>query len=373
AFVQVERNETALAAIAGDLLARQRPHGFLPAWFELAPNWHLYANAMALIVFALEYERLDEAGDAAAMNFLDAAYLLADRLVTLQQLSARNGAWDDSFVEAGNTLVLRPEGSRIVWVGSTAWAGIALVIARDLLPDGARYDSAISAAAQYYVDEQACRTTAGLPAGSVTEGTEGNISSHLFFAAAAARGLTANTAPAALAQFISANLYDPAQQRFLCGVRVDFGSGYDGASCTLGGSGAIVGVDANSCLDVTGNWGVDWLKRQGRVDDALLGLAYSRLVFPTHAFGDAAVHGLGDIAGPWTPTVEHGAGQWAAAGGPDANYVLDAAWQHLCHDGTCQGAADNFSAGIGWNTTSTGISPAAWMYLAWHGGFWERL
>jgi hypothetical protein len=372
-FERVALNETAMAAIAADLLNRQQPHGFIPAWFELEPNWHLYANAMALIVFTLEYERLAGTGDPSVGAYLDAANLLADRLVELQQLSARNGAWDDSFREVNGNLELHPSGSRAVWVGSTAWAGIALIMARDLLPDGNRYDNAISAAAQFYSREQDCRATAGLPVGSVTEGTEGNISSHLFLAAAAERGFIGTAITEALAAFIGDTLFDPQQQRFFCGAQVEFGTGFDSNSCTLGGSGAVVGADARSCLDVTGNWGVEWLKRQNRSADALLGLAYSRQIFTTRGFDDPGVKGLGDIAGPWTPTVEHGAGQWAAAGGPDANYVMAEAHAKLCGSGACRGAADNFTAGIGWNTVSTGIAPGAWMYLAWHGDFWSRL
>ncbi|MDH3588749.1 MAG: hypothetical protein OEQ74_05035 [Gammaproteobacteria bacterium] len=372
-FEQVSRDETTMAAIAADLLERQQPHGFLPAWFELTPNWHLYANAMALIVFTLEFNRLDDNGDAGANAYLAAAYLLGDRLVELQQRSNRNGAWDDSFRVADGNLALHPIGSRILWVGSTAWAGIALIIARDGLPDGSRYDNAIAAAAQFYGSEQDCRASAGLPSGSVTEGTEGNISSHLFLAAAATRGLAATADPDALAAFIEQTLFDPQQKRFFCGAHVDMGSGFDRDSCTLGGSGAVVAKDANSCLDVTGNWGAEWLRRQNRPADALLGLAYSRLIFPTQSFDDPGVKGLGDIAGPWTPTVEHGAGQWAAAGGPDANFVMAQARASLCSAGVCQGAADDFSAGIGWNTVSTGIAPGAWMYLGWHGGFWSRL
>jgi hypothetical protein len=370
---RVARNDSAMAAIAADLLVRQQPHGFLPAWFELAPNWHLYANAMALIVFTLHYERLSETGEPSASAYLDAAYRLADRLVELQEQSARDGAWDDSFLEVNGNLTLYPGGSRALWVGSTAWAGIALIIARDALPDGGRYDAAISAAAGFYSGLQACRETAGLPAGSITEGTEGNISSHLFLAAAANRGLTGAATADALGAFIGDALFDPQQGRFYCGVYVDVGTGLDANSCTLGGTGALVGVDARSCLDVTGNWGAEWLKRQNRPADALLGLAYSRQVFPTRSFHDNSVLGLGDIAGPWTPTAEHGAGQWAAAGGPDANFMMAEAYAHLCSNGACQGAADDLAVGIGWNTVSTGVAPAAWMYIAWHGGFWSRL
>jgi hypothetical protein len=371
-FERVNRDETAMAGVASDLLSRLRPHGFIPAWFELAPNWHLYANAMALIVFTLEYERLAAAGDPGAAQYEDAARLVADTLVTLQSLSDRGGAWDDSYVEVDGTLALHPAYARIMWVGSTAWAGIALIIARDLLPEGDDYDTAISAAAAFYASRQGCRSTAGLPAGSVTEGTEGNISSHLFLAAAAARGLGSASVPDTLATFIADDLYDSVQQRFLCGVEVDLGGGFNEATCTSGGSGNILRGDARSCLDVIGNWGAEWLVRQGRVGDALAGLGYARHVFPTQSFGDPVVNGLGDIAGPWTPSVEIGAGQWAAAGGPDASYVLAQAQEHLCLLGACQGAADNYAAGIAWNTTSPGIAPAAWMYLAWHGGFWNR-
>jgi hypothetical protein len=372
-FERVNRDEAAMAGVAADLLARLQPHGFMPAWFELAPNWHLYANAMALIVFALEYERLVTVDDPAATQYEEAARLVADALVRLQVLSDRGGGWDDSYIVADGSLALRDESSRLLWVGSTAWAGISLIIARDILPDGNDYDAAISAATAFFASRQGCRAAAGLPEGSVTEGTEGNISSHLFLAAAAARGLGGAAVPDALATFIADALYDPVQQRFFCGVEVDLGEGFNTATCTSGGSGEVVRADARSCLDVIGNWGAEWLVRQGRAGDALAGFTYARHVFPTRSFGNRVVNGLGDIAGPWTPSVEIGAGQWAAAGGPDASYVLSQAEEHLCETGACQGAADDFSAGITWNTSSPGIAPGAWMYLAWHGGFWERL
>ncbi|MCP4995507.1 MAG: hypothetical protein GY934_17285 [Gammaproteobacteria bacterium] len=372
-FERVGRDERSMAGIAADLLAHQRSHGFLTAWFELAPNLHLYANAMALIVFTLEYERLHDLSDTTAAAYLDAARRMADSLVTLQTLSARGGAWDDSFIEKDGNLVLHAAGSRTLWVGSTAWAGIALILARDILPGGDVYDDTIAAAADYYADLQSCRSSAGLPSGSITEGSEGNISSHLFLQAAVARGLTSSLVADRLAAFIGDQLFDVEQQRFFCGVRVDYGGGFDESVCALAGGGTILGGDARSCLDVIGNWGSEWLLRQGRTQDALMGLAYGRYVFPTRSFADPAVDGLGDIAGPWTPTVEHGAGQWAAAGGPDSSYILQQAESLLCSGGACQGAADNLSAGIGWNTVSTGVAPAAWIYIARHGAFWSRL
>lgn len=373
-FERVPRDEPAMAGIAADLLARQEPHGFLTAWFDLAPNLHLYANAMALIVFTLEYERLaTEGATAAASDYREAAERMADALVSLQSLSDRNGAWDDSFIEVDGELSRRPPGSRIVWVGSTAWAGLAMILARDILPDGQVYEDAIASAAGFYASQQSCRGGAGLPVGSVAEGTEGNISSHLFLAAAANRGLADPAVADSLGSFISEYLFDPVQERFLCGVSVDFGGGFNESACTLDGSGAIQGDDAQSCLDVIANWGTEWLLRQGRTEDALKGFAYARHMFPTRSFNDPAITGLGDIAGPWTPTVEFGAGQWALAGGPDANYLMQQAQTHLCSDGACQGAADNLSAGIGWNTRARGITPAAWMYLGWHGDFWSRL
>lgn len=372
-FEHLPPNEAALQTMADDLLARQHAHGFIPAWYDLTPNWHLYANAMALIVFTLEYERLEALESPKANDFLNAATLMADQLVRLQALSHRNGGWDDSFRVVNNELTLHPEWGRVFWVGSTAWAGIALIFAYDILPQGETYADAIRAAVAYYTDEQACRSNAGLPIGSVTEGTEGNISSHLFIEAATARSLGDPDTDMALENFIADELFDTSQRRFLCGVRVDFGSGYNAGNCSLGGSGNITGVDAQACLDVVANWGSAWLLRQGRTEDALEGLAFGRYVFPTQGFTDTEIKGMGDIAGPWSPAVEFGAGQWASLGGPDSNYIMNQAWEHLCPNGACRGASDDFAAGIGWNTTARGISPTAWMYIAWHGGFWERL
>ena len=372
-FERIPRDEMAMSEIASDLLARQEDHGFIAAWYDLAPNLHLYANAMALIVFTLEYERLSDADDPAAATYENAARRMADAFAQLQTLSDRGGAWDDSFIEHAGSLTRRSAGSRIVWVGSTAWAGLAMILARDTLPDGSVYNDSISSAASYYTNLQTCRNNAGLPTGSITEGTEGNISSHLFLASAASRGLADTASATGLGDFIGENLFDPSQQRFFCGVAVDFGTGFNQQACTLGGTGAIQGGDGRSCLDVVANWGTEWLLRQGRSEDALKGLAYGRYVFPTRAFNNTAINGLGDIAGPWTPTVEFGAGQWAVAGGPDSNYLMQQAKMHLCSAGACQGAADNLSTGIGWNTTARGISPSAWMYLAWHGEFWSRL
>lgn len=372
-FERVAKDELAMAEVAADLLARQQPHGFVNAWFELEPNLHLYANAMALIVYSLEYERLAAIGDSSANDYQNAARKMADSFVAMQILSDRGGAWDDSFIDIGGELALRNAGSRAVWVGSIAWAGIALIVARDILPDGGTYNTAIGQAAAYYENLQSCRSTAGLPDGSITEGTEGNISSHLFLIAARERGLANSAVTNKLGEFIGETLFDPIQQRFFCGVEIDFGNGFDGEACTLNGSGAILGGDGHSCLDVIANWGTEWLVREDRIEDALKGLAYGRHVFPTQSFASPVVKGLGDIAGPWSVTVEHGAGQWAVAGGPDASYVMQQAQTHLCSAGACQGAADNQFTGISWNTTSTGVAPAAWMYLAWHGDFWSHL
>ncbi len=360
-----------MALVAQDLLTRQQPHGFIPAWFELTPNWHLYANAMALIVFTLEYERL--AGvDGSSQQYLLAANKLADELIRLQALSDRNGAWDDSFNVSNNRLVLKPANERVMWVGSTAWAGIALIIAREVLPDASRFDQSIANAANYFQTSQQCRESAGLPDGSITEGTEGNISSHLFWHAAVARGLAEPGPANRLKTFIEQHLFDPVQQRFFCGVQVDIGD-YNEQACTMTGTGNIIAGHALACLDVAANWGSQWLKRQNRLQDALAGLAFGMAIFPTQGFTATSIKGLGDIAGPWSPTVEHGAGQWAAEGGINANFIINQAKQQLCQDGRCQGAANDFSAGIGWNTTANGIAPAAWMYLAWHGGFWQKL
>ena len=310
-FERVARDTASMAEIAEDLRARQAPHGFLPAWFEEPrPNWHLYANAMALIVFALEHERTQDA------DLLRATRSAAAQLVRLQALSGRDGAWDDRFdVDASGQLALRDAGLRAVWVGSTAWAGLALVIASNVVGDPAGdYRRAIETTVGFFRGVEECRAVAGLPAGSVTEGTEGNISSFFFVDAARVAGVDDAGLADRMATYIAGAPWDALQGRFHCGVRLDW-TGVDLAICAGGAGGAIVGPVATSCLDVTANWGTAFWRRRGDPGRALAGLAYSRAIFGTRSFSDPAVAGIGDIAGPWVPTVEFGAGQWAASGG----------------------------------------------------------
>lgn len=368
---KVISNPNEMAAIAADLLTRQEEHGFMPAWYDLEPNMHLYANAMALIVLTLEYERLTSLSDSND-TYLQAANKMANALLEMQLMSDRDGAWDDSFDVVDNELVLKPESRRVMWVGSTAWAGIALILARDILPNGERFEQSIKNTVRFYEQSQECRGQAGFPAGSITEGTEGNLSSHLFLEAAVKRGFASRDSLDSLTSFIDEYLFDQKQRRFFCGVYVDIGD-FNQTTCSMTGTGEIVSPNALACLDVTANWGSQWLKRQGRIADAYSGLAFGQAIFPTQGAANSDIKGLGDIAGPWFPTAEHGAGQWAAEGGPNANFIMNQASKHLCSEGKCKGASDDLLAGIGWNTTSYGIAPSAWMYIGWHGKFWEKL
>jgi hypothetical protein len=91
-------------------------------------------------------------------------------------------------------------------------------------------------------------------------------------------------------------------------------------------------------IDVMGNWGADFLRNIHDDTHALDGLSLAATIFPVRGFTNAVV-GMGDIAGPWTPTVEL-TGQYAAAGGRGAAWLMDhvasandswfAPWM-LCH------------------------------------------
>jgi len=69
---------------------------------------------------------------------------------------------------------------------------------------------------------------------------------------------------------------------------------------------------------------------------------------------------MGDIAGPWQPTVEF-TGQYAAAGGHGAAWLMDQ--MLLLEDpndpGAFPGSPNDFGGGDGWNTAMTGTSPSA--------------
>jgi hypothetical protein len=328
---------------AAAILGHQHANGLVPAWFpEPSPNYNTYAEAAALMVFVDEYQRT---GD---VRYRDAAVRLANALISLQ---LPNGAWFSAYTLrngaiasfdatcTGNEAAANGDDrdvNRCAWAGNVAWAVLALARVRDAaLPVGV--DASIAAATQWLV-AQIGRTRA-FP-DLLTSGLEGNIST--WFALAAAGAPQAR----ALGDAIYRHGWDPVERRLKLGARdSDFGS----------------------ALDMSGSWGAQFLRRTGHPSDALAAQGYALSLFPTESF-DGTVEGMGDIAGPWTPTVEFGA-QAAAAEIPGANALLRELLSLQRPDGSFPGGADEWFGGVGtpWTTTMPGVAPTAWVYFAQNG------
>lgn len=324
------------AGAAAAILGHQHANGLVPAWFpEPSPNYNTYAEAVALMVFADEYRRT---GDT---RYRDAAVRLGNALKSLQ---LRNGAWFSAYTlrngaigsydgtctgnESGDADV-----NRCMWVGNTAWAVLALLRARGIV----EADASIAAATSWLAAQ--IGRTSEFP-DLVTSGLEGNIST--WFALDAAGSPRAP----ALAGAIYRHGWDPVERRLKLGARnSDFGS----------------------AIDMSGSWGAQFLRRTGRAFDALAAQGYALSVFPTSSF-DGSIEGMGDIAGPWTVTVEFGA-QAAAAEISGANQILRELLKLQRPDGSFPGGADEWYGGVGtpWTTTMTGVAPTAWVYFAQNG------
>jgi len=340
------------AQAAAVIVAHQDANGLVPAWFpEPSPNYNTYTNAMALLVFLAEWQRSGDSG------YRNAAVRLTDALIALQiapphgnaggwmtAYAPRDGAissfdpnctGDEPIVDGDDR-----EVNRCSWVGNAAWALLALIRARDAaIPvNAATLDSAIDAATDWLV-AQIGRTNAYPDL--MTRGLEGNVSSW-FAIAAAGRTAIAHS----FGEAIFRHGWDPVEQRLKMGAgATDFGS----------------------AIDMTGSWGAQFLRRIGRNAEALANQSYAASVFPTTSFDDS-IQGVGDIAGPWTPTVEFGA-QAAAAGMPGANAIMREIGRLQDADGSFPGGADEWYGGIGtpWTTTMTGVAPTAWVYFAQNG------
>ena len=359
ALESVTPNAAIRSAAARALLSGITPTGpgadLPPAWFtEPGPNFNSYALAEALLVYVYEYER---SGDPA---FLDAARRLAARLIGLQIAPSRThaGAWHTAYSIQGDTLGPPGRSTQSVpcdgneldirdidacqWVGNVGWVLIAL---GKLERSGLYEDSAVLAAS--------LARGAGWIAGQIGRnpnyanltslGVEGNISA--YFGLLASGWLQEATR---LGEAIFAHGWDPVQLRIKPGVRVE---------------------DAATAIDVSGSWGVTFLRSIGRETEALDSAGYSVSVMPVGSF-DGSRFGYGDIAGPFTPAVEF-TGQAAAAGIKDAEFVMQqvAAMQIPAgqpYAGAFPGSPDHWYGGSlpPWNTTMPGVSPTAWVYFA---------
>ncbi|HYI08775.1 MAG TPA: hypothetical protein VEK57_06865 [Thermoanaerobaculia bacterium] len=336
------------AATAGAILGHQHNNGLVPAWFpEPAPNYNTFAEAVALLVFLAEAERT---GDP---RYREAASRLSGALVDLQLKApaANAGAWMTAYTLRDNAIASLDatctgdesrvqDVDRCAWVGNTAWATLALARAVNagIAPDLPRARAGVAAGAAWMA-AQVGRISA-YPA-LVTEGLEGNVSTYFGLAAA---GRTADAA--ALGEAIRAHGWDPVERRLKIGARPQ---------------------DFATAMDMAGSWGAQFLRHIGRPAEALASQGFAATVLRTRTF-DGSLAGYGDIAGPWTLTVEFGA-QAAAAGILGANEVMSGIYPLMRTDGSFPGGADEWYGGTvaPWTTTMTGVAPTAWVYFAQNG------
>lgn len=326
-FECVEGNPDVLSAVANDLLARQAAHGLVPSWYSETPTrYYTYNQANALAVFALEAERT---GDAA---FTDAAERLATQLLSLQV----DGGWVDYYQDDDAGGVMSPND--IAWVGNVSWSMIGLRIYANRTSDPTLAEAAISAGADWLKAEMDEFTASGGPAGGINAGVEGNLSA--YFALVAARE---TEAAQDIADFLMGHAWDG--QRLWVGIN-----------------------DPGIALDVIGNWGSQFLRHQGLHEEALTASSLGAGLFAVQAWDESMV-GMGDIGGPWQPSVEF-TGQYIAAGGVGAQWLLEQlqVLEDPQSPGAYPGSPNDYSAGIGWNTSMYGIAPSSWVYFAHHGG-----
>ncbi|MEW6363160.1 MAG: hypothetical protein AB1714_00825 [Acidobacteriota bacterium] len=357
-FEPVIANPDLRGSTAKAILRQQdADNGLVPAWFDTNdpayPNYNTYSEALALLVFVDEYGRT---GDTA---FRDAANDLADELLRLQISGKKNaGAWFTGYTLDEEKQVVPVDSSctgnetqtgdidRCQWIGNTAWCVVALDRLRDakMHPSPASLNKAIIKAGSWMV-RQVGRVK-DYPK-LVTQGLEGNISTY-FGLIAAGRDADARR----LSQSILNYGWDSVLKRMKIGAGPN---------------------DFGTAMDTAGSWGVELLRLAGREADALSSQGFAATLLRTQSFDKnnparRIVYGYGDIAGPWTVSVEASA-QAAAAGILGANYVLRQLYPLQRSDGSFPSGCDNWYGGTvaPWTTTMPGVSPTAWIYLAQNG------
>jgi len=327
---------------------RQEPDGLIPAWFdEENPNYNTYTLAVALIVFVEEYERTRDAG------YKDAADRAARILLNAQiKPGKRNaGAWFTAYQRSSSGLVssdsfcsgnenVTSDIDRCSWIGNTAWAVIALARLKssDIFSDSTGLNASIGGGSSWMAGQIGRITT---HPELVTLGMEGNIST--FFGLLAA-GKTSE------AERMAIGIYKYGWDSTLKRMKIGAASG-----------------DFATAMDTAGSWGVQFLRKIRREEDALLSAGYAATILRVNSF-DQSTEGYGDIAGPFTVTVEFGA-QAAAAGILDANRVMEQIYTLQAGDGSFPGSSDHWYGGQvpPWSTKWRGIAPGAWVYFAQNG------
>ncbi len=365
-FETVEPNREvaaqAAAAIYNQIRTDGAAAGLVPAWFpEQTPNYNTYAQAEALLVFTYDYEQ------TGAMTYRDAARDLARKLLSLQipEGKVNAGAWYTTYdQELRPPFRALPQGSQqrcdgnetmvqdgqqllannldaCMWAGNVGWMLIALseLQRSGLYDDPAALSAAIQGGAEW-ISGQVGREP-GYP-GLIARGTEGNLSAYFGL-----RKAGALTEASQLADALFSAAWDTTQRRMMPGVRP---------------------YDAATALDVSGSWGVSFLRSIGRTQEALDSQGYTVSILRTSSF-DGPVLGYGDIAGPYTVVVEFTA-QAAVAGIKDADFVMRQLYPLQVdqgpYAGAFPGATDHWYGGVlePWSTTMSGVSPTAWAYFA---------
>lgn len=274
AFECVPPQGDVMGRIADRFVLEQGPSGLIRTWFPESPgSYNAYAQAMALIVLSLEHGRTGQG------SYAQAATAIASQLVALQDAYSLGGEWADLYVDGPGGQVVPATGP---WVGSHAWVMIGLRVFLDevAVPDPTGYQAALSLGASW-LDGERVAYSGGT--GGVTSGTEGNVSTYFALRAAGEE-------PLDLADYLMAEHWDSEDQW------LRMGSDYWGIA-----------------LDVVCNWGAELLRDAGYDAEALATCGLASGIFPVRSFDDL-VSGLGDIAGPWQPTVEFTA-QYSSTGG----------------------------------------------------------
>lgn len=316
-----------MARIARRLLLEQRPHGLVPSWYDETPNYNTYTQAMALVVLSLEHAR---SGNPA---YRAGAEALAQRLLAMQGQTVGLGAWSDLYEDDGHGGLQGLPSASVSTVARTV-IGLRIFLAHASPADPSPHELAIADAAAW-IEAQPDLSS---------RGTVDLISAYFAMLAAGSPRAASD-----IAMELMTSRWDAADRYF-----------------PMSADGPYLAID------VMCGWGSELLRREGLELEALESCGLAAGIFPVRSFDDA-VAGLGDIAGPWQPSVEL-TGSYAHAGGLGAETVLEQmlALEDPASPGAFPGAVADFEGGPGWNTSMHGISPSSWVYLALHGPGWLR-
>ncbi len=315
----------------GPLLANGYDH-------ELDPYRALYSNALALVVLAHAVE------SGATIGVHDSAHALADGLAALALPDGRLCAWPR---ELGCNDIVLDEALCRMWIGDQSWAGLALLEARRALygTNASPWDVTIEDLVAWHLAAAQANAEAEGP-GVFGASTEGTIDAWLFLTRAHQAGFAIADWPVRSAAILDDlhSRWDDQEQRLL------------------------IGPDHHhAALDVTGNLGTLLWRSIGDDGRANASNGTAWTLFATRSF-DGQIMGMGDMTGPWTVNGEWGVGQYATAGGPHAEFVVQQFVDTMVGGGrAAAGADESFVGFLSWSSTQPWLPSTAWLYLAVEG------